>query len=97
MNVKRVSNLLQYLIQYVKTLTTPLNPIKHKHKQAWNYMHVHIIPCFMLLHVYETCTEVKTAMQYVSQTGIITSCSKIKIKLKLTGEQQSTKETQYMK
>ena len=51
----------------------------------------------MLLHVYETCTEVKTAMQYVSQTGIITSCSKIKIKLKLTGEQQSTKETQYMK
>ena len=42
-------------------------------------MHVHMTACFILLRVYETCTEVKTAMLYISQTGILTPCIKIKI------------------
>ena len=36
------------------------------------------VTCFILLRVYETCTEVKLAMQYISQTGILTPCIKIK-------------------
>ena len=42
-------------------------------------MHVHMSACFILLCVYETCTKVKTATQYISQTGILTPCIQIKI------------------
>jgi len=53
-------------------------------------MHVHMSACFILLRVYGTCTEVKTAMQYISQTGILTPCIKIKIDKWTTEHQRNS-------